>query len=134
MCQHLLMFDIFKLRTLLQSSHITWLWISLNIHWTLKTMTFSHCSLPQSIYSYWTCKSSAKFWVCKLHAFMKTYFWIGIHPTSISEAFQKAANKSLQILEEMTTPLDLNDRESLLKSASTSLNSKVRYLHYLKFN
>ncbi|KAL4238892.1 T-complex protein 1 subunit delta [Mactra antiquata] len=49
----------------------------------------------------------------------------GIHPTSISEAFQKAAAKSLQILESMTTPLDLNDRESLLKSASTSLNSKV---------
>ena len=54
------------------------------------------------------------------------YVYLGIHPTSISEAFQKAAAKSLQILEGMTTPLDLNDRESLLKSASTSLNSKVR--------
>ncbi|XP_052270941.1 T-complex protein 1 subunit delta-like [Dreissena polymorpha] len=49
----------------------------------------------------------------------------GIHPTSISEAFQKASAKSMEILEGMTTPLDLNDRESLLKSASTSLNSKV---------
>ncbi|XP_052767456.1 T-complex protein 1 subunit delta-like [Mya arenaria] len=49
----------------------------------------------------------------------------GIHPTSISEAFQKASTKSMEILEAMTSPLDLNDRESLLKAASTSLNSKV---------
>nr|XP_022334261.1 T-complex protein 1 subunit delta-like [Crassostrea virginica] len=49
----------------------------------------------------------------------------GIHPTSISESFQNAAEKSLQILEENSTPLQLSDRDSLLKSASTSLNSKV---------
>ncbi|KAK6999552.1 T-complex protein 1 subunit delta-like isoform X2 [Biomphalaria glabrata] len=49
----------------------------------------------------------------------------GIHPTVISEAFQRAAVKSTEILESMVTPLDLSDRESLLKSASTSLNSKV---------
>ncbi|KAK2150439.1 hypothetical protein LSH36_405g02008 [Paralvinella palmiformis] len=49
----------------------------------------------------------------------------GIHPTIISEAFQKAAEKSVEILEEMATPLELSDRESLLKSATTSLNSKV---------
>ena len=49
----------------------------------------------------------------------------GIHPTSISEAFQKAAVKSMEILEKMSRPLELSDRESLLKSASTSLNSKV---------
>lgn len=49
----------------------------------------------------------------------------GIHPTSISEAFQKASAKSMEILNDMSTPLELNDRESLLKSASTSLNSKV---------
>lgn len=49
----------------------------------------------------------------------------GIHPTSISEAFQKASLKSMEILEKMSRPLDLSDRESLLKSASTSLNSKV---------
>ncbi|XP_059168665.1 T-complex protein 1 subunit delta-like isoform X2 [Physella acuta] len=49
----------------------------------------------------------------------------GIHPTVISEAFQRAAAKSSEILETMVTPLDLGDRESLLKSASTSLNSKV---------
>jgi len=49
----------------------------------------------------------------------------GIHPTVISEGFQKAANKSVEILESMTKPLELSDRDSLLKSASTSLNSKV---------
>ena len=49
----------------------------------------------------------------------------GIHPTSISDSFQKAAAKSVDILTSMAIPLDLNDRESLLKSANTSLNSKV---------
>jgi len=49
----------------------------------------------------------------------------GIHPTTISDSFQKAAAKSVSILTEMAVPLDLSDRESLLKSANTSLNSKV---------
>ena len=49
----------------------------------------------------------------------------GIHPTTISESFQKAADKSVDILTNMAIPLDLNDRESLLKSANTSLNSKI---------
>jgi T-complex protein 1 subunit delta len=31
----------------------------------------------------------------------------------------------VEILESMSMPLELSDRESLLKSASTSLNSKV---------
>ncbi|KAK7103221.1 T-complex protein 1 subunit delta-like [Littorina saxatilis] len=49
----------------------------------------------------------------------------GIHPTIISEAFQKAAVKCVELLDSMVKPLELSDRESLLKSASTSLNSKV---------
>lgn len=49
----------------------------------------------------------------------------GIHPTSISESFQNASEKSVQVLQEISTPLKLSDRDSLLKSASTSLNSKV---------
>lgn len=49
----------------------------------------------------------------------------GIHPTTISESFQKAAAKSTEILEGMAVPLELSDRESLLKSATTALNSKV---------
>jgi T-complex protein 1 subunit delta len=61
-----------------------------------------------------------------------SYFWfvwadsrIGIHPTTIAQSFQKAATKSVEYLEEMSTPVDLNDRESLLRAAGTSLNSKV---------
>ena len=49
----------------------------------------------------------------------------GIHPTTISDSFQKAAAKSVEILTGMSIPVDLNDRESLLKSATTSLCSKV---------
>merc|ERR1719500_507552 len=44
----------------------------------------------------------------------------GIHPTTVSESFQKAAVKSVEILTSMATPLDLSDRESLLKAANTS--------------
>merc|ERR1719266_2372512 len=49
----------------------------------------------------------------------------GIHPTTISESFQKAAGKSVEILTAMSTPVDLSDKESLLKASNTSLNSKV---------
>ena len=52
-------------------------------------------------------------------------FVAGIHPTLISESFQKAAVKSCEFLRDMSTPVELSDRESLLKSATTSLNSKV---------
>ncbi|KAJ3149133.1 T-complex protein 1 subunit delta [Irineochytrium annulatum] len=49
----------------------------------------------------------------------------GIHPTTIAESFMKAAQKSTELLTEMSIKLDLNDRESLLKSATTSLSSKI---------
>ena len=49
----------------------------------------------------------------------------GIHPTIISEAFQKASLKAVEILTEMSTPIDLNDKDVLVKSATTSLSSKV---------
>jgi chaperonin GroEL (HSP60 family) len=49
----------------------------------------------------------------------------GMHPTIIAEAFLKASVKSVEYLTEMSTPVDLNDRPSLLRAASTSLNSKV---------
>ncbi|XP_014298817.1 T-complex protein 1 subunit delta [Microplitis demolitor] len=50
----------------------------------------------------------------------------GIHPTSISESFQKAASKAVEILTStMSIPVDLADKESLIKAAATSLNSKV---------
>merc|ERR1719245_2275932 len=53
----------------------------------------------------------------------------GIHPTSISEAFQRAASKSVEILTNMALPVDLSDRDKLLQSANTSLNSKVVSQH-----
>merc|ERR1719420_820473 len=53
----------------------------------------------------------------------------GLHPTSISEAFQKAAAKSVEILTAMAKPVDLSDRDKLLQSANTSLNSKVVSQH-----
>jgi len=49
----------------------------------------------------------------------------GIHPTVISESFLLAARKSDEILQNMSVPVDLTDLESLVKAASTSLNSKV---------
>jgi len=52
-------------------------------------------------------------------------FPTGIHPTTISESFEKAAAKAVEILTTMATPVALSDRESLLKSAMTSLSSKV---------
>jgi len=49
----------------------------------------------------------------------------GIHPTKISESFLLAAKKSEEILQSMSIPVDLHDRDTLIKAASTSLNSKV---------
>ncbi|KAF2836205.1 T-complex protein 1 subunit delta [Patellaria atrata CBS 101060] len=49
----------------------------------------------------------------------------GIHPTVISESFQRAAAAAVQILHEMAIPISLSDRATLLKAASTSLSSKI---------
>jgi T-complex protein 1 subunit delta len=49
----------------------------------------------------------------------------GIHPTIISESFQRAAAQAVRILEKMSVPINLGDRETLLKAASTSLSSKI---------
>merc|ERR1740124_1777889 len=49
----------------------------------------------------------------------------GIHPTVISESFLLAARKSEEILKNMSMPVDLADRDELIKAATTSLNSKV---------
>ncbi|KAG5354008.1 T-complex protein 1 subunit delta [Termitomyces sp. J132] len=49
----------------------------------------------------------------------------GIHPTIIAEAFLKASVKAVEYLTEMSTPVDLSDNASLLRAASTSLNSKI---------
>jgi T-complex protein 1 subunit delta len=49
----------------------------------------------------------------------------GIHPTIVAESFMNASTKAVGYLTEMSTPVDLNDKASLLRAASTSLNSKV---------
>lgn len=49
----------------------------------------------------------------------------GIHPTTIAESFQKACQKSVELLGELSTKLELSDRESLLKASTTSLSSKI---------
>ena len=49
----------------------------------------------------------------------------GIHPTVISESFLLAARQSEEILKKMSQPVDLADRDGLIKAAVTSLNSKV---------
>lgn len=51
----------------------------------------------------------------------------GMHPTIIAESFLKASAKAVEYLEELSTPVDLKDQSSLLRAATTSLNSKVRF-------
>lgn len=49
----------------------------------------------------------------------------GIHPTTIAQSFQGAAAKAVEFLEQMSVPIDLNDKETLIRIAATSLNSKI---------
>lgn len=49
----------------------------------------------------------------------------GIHPSAISDSFAVALDISLDIVKDMAIPVNLDDRESLIQAASTSLNSKV---------
>ncbi len=51
---------------------------------------------------------------------------LGLHPTTIAEAFEKAADKATEILRSISIPIELSDKESLHRSASTALNSKVK--------
>ena len=53
----------------------------------------------------------------------------GIHPTVISEAFQRAAAEAVRTLEKMSHPISLSDRATLLQAASTSLSSKIVSQH-----
>lgn len=49
----------------------------------------------------------------------------GLHASTISDAFKLAAEESVRILRDISRPISLTDREVLLKSATTSLSSKV---------
>merc|ERR1712070_668621 len=48
-----------------------------------------------------------------------------LHPNVISRSFRLAADKAVEILENMAIPIDLSDRENMIKNAATSLNSKI---------
>ncbi|KAG6548324.1 hypothetical protein Mapa_010190 [Marchantia paleacea] len=50
---------------------------------------------------------------------------MGVHPTVISDSLHKASEKAVEVLTAMAVPVELTDRDALIKSASTSLNSKV---------
>ena len=54
---------------------------------------------------------------------------IGIHPTVISESFQRAAAEAVKVLHDMSHPISLSDRATLLQAASTSLSSKIVSQH-----
>lgn len=49
----------------------------------------------------------------------------GIHPTQITDCFQESAVMAEKVLTDMATKIDIEDRETLIKAAITSLNSKV---------
>jgi len=49
----------------------------------------------------------------------------GIHAAAISSGLQVALDKALEVIDDMSIPVDLNDRESLIQNAVTSLSSKV---------
>jgi T-complex protein 1 subunit delta len=49
----------------------------------------------------------------------------GLHPTQVAESFLACAQRAREILKSIALPLQLTDRASLIKAASTALNSKV---------
>merc|ERR1711988_1450825 len=48
-----------------------------------------------------------------------------LHPNVISRSFRLASDKAVEILESMAVSVDLEDRETMIKNAATSLNSKI---------
>ena len=50
----------------------------------------------------------------------------GIHPNIISEGFQQALEFSLNVIkDQLSIPVKISDRESLIECVNTSLSSKV---------
>ncbi|KAA0198146.1 hypothetical protein HAZT_HAZT000101 [Hyalella azteca] len=50
----------------------------------------------------------------------------GIHPARISDSLLHFSSQAQVVLESMAIPVDLSDRNALLNSANTALNSKAR--------
>jgi T-complex protein 1 subunit delta len=53
----------------------------------------------------------------------------GIHPTTISDAYQSACTEALRIIDSIAVPVSLSDRDELVKLATTALNSKIVSQH-----
>lgn len=49
----------------------------------------------------------------------------GIHASAISNGLQVAMDKAMEVIDDMSVPVELDDRESLIQNAITSLASKV---------
>ena len=49
----------------------------------------------------------------------------GLHPTQIASSFLRAADHACQALQQVSRPVDLTDRDSLLQAVETCLSSKV---------
>ncbi|BAF26968.1 T-complex protein 1 subunit delta [Oryza sativa Japonica Group] len=49
----------------------------------------------------------------------------GAHPTAAADALHLLAARAVEVLHGMAIPVELSDRDALVKSASTALNSKV---------
>lgn len=49
----------------------------------------------------------------------------GVHPSILADSWKRACEQSITFLEEFAVPVDMSDRESMVSSAVTSLNSKV---------
>eukprot|EP00959_Pyramimonas_sp_CCMP1952_P333012 6973369-Pyramimonas_sp.AAC.3 len=54
------------------------------------------------------------------------YLHVALHSVVLPALILVSLGHAEQILTAMSTPVDLNDRDSLIKSATTSLSSKVR--------
>ncbi|MEM4035907.1 MAG: thermosome subunit beta, partial [Fervidicoccaceae archaeon] len=49
----------------------------------------------------------------------------GIHPTIIVSGYKKAAEEAVRVIDEIAVPIDVADREKLIKVAETALSSKA---------
>jgi len=58
----------------------------------------------------------------------------GSHPTRISDAFQRAAEEAMKVLDTMAIPFNLTNRDAMIKAAQTSLSSKVINTHSVQMS
>jgi T-complex protein 1 subunit epsilon len=49
----------------------------------------------------------------------------GIHPSKVADGFELACRKALEVLDSIAEEFPIGDREALVRSAITSLGSKM---------